>query len=121
MRFKNRYLVLELWWKDGRAGGGVDEPALLAAFRASLGAHFGAVGLGSALASLTVKYYNPGTGVCVVRCSREEHRQVSGRAERELRRRSAAAAERRRPRPSGPMPHYLTSSLLSSPRRSGSR
>ena len=94
MRFKNRYLVLELWWKDGRADGGVDEPALLAAFRASLGAHFGAVGLGSALASLAVKYYNPGTGVCVVRCSREEHRQVgAGGAAR-----SAAAAERRRRR-----------------------
>lgn len=54
MRFKNRYLLLELRWRDGRPapGTGAAEAALLAALRDTLGAVFGDVALGPALASL---------------------------------------------------------------------
>ena len=49
-----------------------DEAALLAALRESLALHYGDAALGAALASLQVKYFNPRTGLAVVRCGREE-------------------------------------------------
>ena len=79
MRFKNRYLLLELVWKDARMDNVLLEPALLARFRESLAANFGDHGVGLALQSLQVKYYYALTGLCIVRCSREQHRQVSVR------------------------------------------
>ncbi|KAK9868193.1 hypothetical protein WJX84_000151 [Apatococcus fuscideae] len=69
VRFKNRYLVFELIWKDGEA-------ALLSTFRDLVAQNFGDHGLGQALASLSVKHYNPFTGVCVIRCSRDQAREV---------------------------------------------
>jgi hypothetical protein len=53
-----------------------DEAALLAVFRDSLQQTFGDYGLGSALASFQVKYYNPISNVCMIRCSRDEYRKV---------------------------------------------
>ena len=79
MRFKNRYLLLELVWKDARMDNVLLEPTLLARFRESLAANFGDHGVGLALQSLQVKYYHALTGLCIVRCSREQHRQVSVR------------------------------------------
>lgn len=81
VRFKNRYLLFELVWADGRAAeeaaaGG--EQVLLGVVRDSLAACFGDAGCGSALASLQVKYCNPVTGLVVLRCGREEHRAVWG-------------------------------------------
>jgi len=76
MRFKNRYLLLELVWKDKRKDDLLLEPALLARFREALAACFGDLGAGLALQSLQVKYYNALTGLCIVRCSREQHRQA---------------------------------------------
>lgn len=76
VRFKNRYLLLELIWKDARIDLSLPEAALLGAFRDSMQSNFGDYGLGTALASLQVKYFNSVTGLCIVRCSREQHRQV---------------------------------------------
>lgn len=64
------------WRQDARADHTLLEPALLARFRDSMAACFGDHGLGLALASLQVKFYSALTGLCVVRCSREQHRQV---------------------------------------------
>ena len=41
MRFKNRYLLLELVWKDSRRDDLLLEPALLTRFREALAACFG--------------------------------------------------------------------------------
>ena len=81
VRYKNRYLLLELIWKDGKIDLGVSEGSLLGIIRESMQTNFGDYGLGSALASMQVKHYNPITGTCVVRCSREQYRQVSGSSE----------------------------------------
>ncbi|KAK9819175.1 hypothetical protein WJX81_006362 [Elliptochloris bilobata] len=78
MRFKNRYLLLELVWKDARADDALLEPTLLACFRQSIWTCFGDHGLGLALASLQVKFHSALTGLCIVRCSRDQHRQVWG-------------------------------------------
>ncbi|KAL4433886.1 hypothetical protein ABPG75_000327 [Micractinium tetrahymenae] len=76
VRFKNRYLLFEVCWKDGRFDDSITEAILLAAFRDSLQQNFGDYGLGCALASFQVKYYNPVSSLCIVRCSRDEYRQV---------------------------------------------
>ncbi|KAK3246965.1 hypothetical protein CYMTET_43521 [Cymbomonas tetramitiformis] len=76
VRFKNRYLLLEVVWKDGKSDSTVGEDQLLSAFRESLGLNFGDVGRGVAAQSLQVKYFNPLTNLCIIRCSRDSYRQV---------------------------------------------
>jgi RNase P/RNase MRP subunit POP5 len=49
---------------------------LLGAVRDSLQLNFGDHALGSALISLQVKVYNPLTGLCAIRCSRDEYRKI---------------------------------------------
>ena len=79
VRFKNRYLVVEIAHNDGRAmeerG---KERAVLDTLRESLRDNFGDVGLGRALGALSVRYVDAVTGVCVVRCGREVAREVRG-------------------------------------------
>ena len=76
MRFKNRYVLLEVVWKDRKVDEGLNEAALLAAVRDGLQACFGDVGMAAALATLQVKYYNPWSRLAVLRCSREQYKQV---------------------------------------------
>mmetsp|Transcript_26598 Transcript_26598/g.44536 ORF Transcript_26598/g.44536 Transcript_26598/m.44536 type:complete len:146 (+) Transcript_26598:255-692(+) len=76
VRFKNRYLVLELVWKESKTNEPLDERALLSVFRESLQLNFGDHGLGQCFGSLQVKYMSPLTNTCVVRCSRDYHQQV---------------------------------------------
>ena len=65
VRFKNRYLVVEIAHTDGRAmeerG---KERAVLDTLRESLRDNFGDVGLGRALGGLSVRYVDAVTGVC---------------------------------------------------------
>jgi len=95
VRFKNRYLVVEIAHNDGRAmeerG---KERAVLDTLRESLRENFGDVGLGRALGALSVRYVDAMTGVCVVRCGREVAREVRGAIAtiQEMRGRRAAAA-----------------------------
>lgn len=51
-RFKNRYLLFELKWRDGRADDAATDTTLLSALRDSLQLTFGDAALGAALASL---------------------------------------------------------------------
>lgn len=51
VRFKNRYILFQLHWKDGKIDDSLDEPALLAVFRESIRQNFGDFGLGGALVS----------------------------------------------------------------------
>mmetsp|Transcript_31671 Transcript_31671/g.69216 ORF Transcript_31671/g.69216 Transcript_31671/m.69216 type:complete len:146 (-) Transcript_31671:458-895(-) len=76
VRFKNRYLVLELIWKDSKTNEPLDERALVNVFRESVQLNFGDHGLGQCYGSLQVKYMSPLTNTCVVRCSRDHYQQV---------------------------------------------
>lgn len=78
-KFKNRYLICRLTFKDGRAIADAGESSNLVlqkAIRQQLHVLFGDVGLGSALVSCQVKYVDAIHGICVVRCGREEYRRV---------------------------------------------
>ncbi|KAF5831184.1 hypothetical protein DUNSADRAFT_13487 [Dunaliella salina] len=75
VRFKNRYLLVRLNWKD-RAAEGLNELGLVKALRDSLEVQFGDVGLGSSFQSLQVKWYSPFSRLGVVRCDREACKQV---------------------------------------------
>lgn len=76
VRFKNRYLLLELIWKDIQCDWELDERGLQHAIRQSMQENFGEVGLGLVGESLTVKYANSDTNLYIVRCNREAHQQV---------------------------------------------
>lgn len=76
VRLKNRYLVFQVTWKDGRVDTGQSESTLLKSIREGMVSLFGQVALASAMASCQVKYYNPYTGCVLVRCRRDEYRHV---------------------------------------------
>lgn len=93
VRYKNRYLTMELVWSatgsgvrngsgrsriphDTAAGCSREYAELLTAVRESLQLNFGDLGLGQSIGSLQVKYLSPMTSTCVVRCSREHSEQV---------------------------------------------
>lgn len=76
VRFKNRYVLVELIWKDERLDESLTEGAILAVLRESMATNFGDHGAGIASASLQVKYYNPLTSLCIVRCSRDQLKEV---------------------------------------------
>ncbi|KAK9794680.1 hypothetical protein WJX73_009101 [Symbiochloris irregularis] len=78
VRTKSRLLLLELVWKDERIDTAVNEVTILNAIRQSLVANFGDHGLGLALGTMQIKYFNPVTNLCIVRSSREQYRQVWG-------------------------------------------
>lgn len=63
-------------WKDNKADESINEAGLLAIFRESLMVNFGDHGVARSAMSLSVKYYNPVTNLCMLRCSTEEYRQV---------------------------------------------
>lgn len=77
VRFKNRYLVVEVSFNDGRALD-VKESALLELLRESVRENFGEVGAGVTMGALSVKYVDALSGLCVVRCDRERVREVRG-------------------------------------------
>lgn len=76
VRFKNRYILYEVIWKDNKADESINEAGLLNVFRDSLALNFGDHGVARSAMSLSVKYYNPVTSLCMVRCGTEEYRQV---------------------------------------------
>lgn len=76
MRLKNRYLLLELKWKDGRCDESMQESTIQSAIRDSISINFGDYGLALSAGSLHVKYFNPLTNMCIVRCSREQLQEV---------------------------------------------
>ncbi|GLC39461.1 hypothetical protein PLESTF_000833500 [Pleodorina starrii] len=76
VRLKNRYLVVEVTWKDGKIDDSCTDQLLLQAIRDSVAQNFGDHGLGSSVASLQVKYFSPYTGLAIVRCATAEHEKV---------------------------------------------
>lgn len=91
MRFKNRYLLCELEWLDGKTDSSVNGHTLFSVIRESVLLNFGEFGLGNTLQSLqgrssiiypflnisTVKYFNALTGIAIVRVSRESADDVT--------------------------------------------
>ena len=77
MRLKSRYLLLELMWKDGNMEEGIQEISIQTAIRESVSASFGDYGLALASGILQVKYYNSLTGLCVLRCARDQLQEAS--------------------------------------------
>lgn len=76
VRFKNRYLLAELRWHDGRVDDTLSDAMLLGLLRQGVALNFGDVSAGAALASMALKYWNPVTGLAIVRCGRDMHREV---------------------------------------------
>jgi len=79
--FKNRYLVFEIFLDPNRETGKEDEVALnqfsiTKAIRDSLLVNFGEHGLASTAVYLQVKYANPITKLCIVRCLRKDYNKV---------------------------------------------
>lgn len=80
--FKNRYMLMEVFLDPDKDLLGEKTPIILTDFnlskaiKDSILVNFGECGLGSSLGSFHVQYLNPITKLCIVRSSREEHRQV---------------------------------------------
>jgi RNase P/RNase MRP subunit POP5 len=77
VRFKNRHLVLALVWKDGKIHPSLKEMVILNAVRESIKESFGDVVGGLSSAALRLGPYNPLSSVCVLRCGRDQQREVS--------------------------------------------
>lgn len=81
VRFKNRYMVMEVFL-DPNKDSTVNDPIIITQFnlsksiKDSILSNFGECGLASTLSSLQVKYVNPVTKVCIIRASREDYKQV---------------------------------------------
>ncbi|KAG1662019.1 hypothetical protein FOA52_009509 [Chlamydomonas sp. UWO 241] len=76
VRFRNRYLLLRLAWRDGKRDEALNEVSLLQAVRDAVGAAYGDVGAGRSQSSLQVKHYSGFTGLAVLRCGREDQKLV---------------------------------------------
>ncbi|KAJ7069709.1 hypothetical protein C8F01DRAFT_1113671 [Mycena amicta] len=75
VRFKNRWLLLELIpVADSNTSSPLDGQKIWAAIRQSILTNFGDVGWGSLGLSMAVKYYSPMTNVCIIRVGREHHK-----------------------------------------------
>lgn len=79
--YKNRYLVFEIFLDPNRESGNEDEVALnrlsiTKAIKDSLLVNFGEHGLGSCVGYLDVKYSNPITKLCIVRCLRKDYQKI---------------------------------------------
>lgn len=73
MVLKNRYLVMETFCEGEPA---LSRTVISNAIKESILQNFGEFGLGASLASLQVKYVNPVTRLCVIRCSRMEYERI---------------------------------------------
>ena len=76
VRFKNRYLLTEWRWHDGRVDDSLTDSVILGILRQCVAVNFGDAGSGAAHSSVAVKYWNATTGLGVVRCGRDVHREV---------------------------------------------
>ncbi|KFK42805.1 hypothetical protein AALP_AA1G040900 [Arabis alpina] len=80
--FKNRFMLMEIYLNPDNDILGETSPIILTklniktAIEESIRINFGECGLGSALGSFDVKHVNEITKLCIVRSSRDDHRQV---------------------------------------------
>ena len=59
VRFKNRYLLTEWRWHDGRVDESLTESVIVGILRQCVAVNFGDIGAGAALSSVAVKYWIP--------------------------------------------------------------
>ena len=79
VRFKNRYLLAELRFHDGRVDADATTDAVvLGALRQSHALNFGDVAAGVARGAVSVKRWDPRVSLLLLRCARETHREVWG-------------------------------------------
>lgn len=92
MRFKNRYLLAELAWEDGRVDEALSARELGSALGRAVLEAFGEHGYGMVQSSLQVKYLNSRTGLFIVRVARGHQDKLTGACFylTELRRRAVA-------------------------------
>ncbi|KAJ8331308.1 RNA-binding protein pop5 [Batrachochytrium dendrobatidis] len=76
VRFKNRYLLCEIIFENGKISESLNLYQILNAIKESLSTNFGVFGLGVLAISLQVKYFNPFTGLAIVRVNRDYMRLV---------------------------------------------
>lgn len=76
VRFKNRYLLLEVHWADGMVDENLPHTALANALRDAISLTFGDFGSAAAGRSVDVKYWNSTTSLAIVRCTRSHYRMV---------------------------------------------
>lgn len=75
MVLKNRYLVMEILC-EGEGLPTLTQAAVAHTIKESVLLNFGEFGLGFSVTSLQVKYVNPATGLCIIRCSRQEYEKI---------------------------------------------
>lgn len=78
MRFKNRYLLLELKFADGTADLSLGGRELGRLLMRLVEEEFGDFGVGSVLSSLAVRYFNALTGLTIVRVARGHQKTATG-------------------------------------------
>ena len=76
VRFKNRYLLCNFFWEDNKVDPRIRNQDIYSAARESIGTNFGDFGTGVVLSSLSVKYWNPVTGLAIVRVTRDHFRML---------------------------------------------
>ncbi|KAJ3043210.1 RNA-binding protein pop5 [Rhizophlyctis rosea] len=76
VRFKNRYILIEVTWDDGRILESLDERAIKKALKESIETNFGDYGDGIVAGSLSVKYFSPFTNVAILRVARDHLQMV---------------------------------------------
>lgn len=75
VRFKNRYLVIHISFEEGKLEN-FNAHFVCAIIRDSIELNFGDEGYASIIPSLSVKYYNPLTGLGIVRVGRDHFRKA---------------------------------------------
>ncbi|CEP00297.1 Ribonuclease P/MRP protein subunit POP5 [Plasmodiophora brassicae] len=76
VRFKNRYLLVELIWADGRTDRSLSATMLQRTVKKVIADGFGEFGLAACQHATQVKYFNNATNVAIIRCPRSHHRMV---------------------------------------------
>lgn len=71
VRFKNRYVLAEFQWQDGKYDPGLSNRDIYDAVKDSVAFHFGDLGAGFINSGLSVKYWNPVTGLALIRVPRQ--------------------------------------------------
>ncbi|ELR19795.1 Rpp14 family protein [Acanthamoeba castellanii str. Neff] len=76
VRFKNRYLLVELVWGDGMVDSSISAETLKREVKHQIQLNFGDFGVGLIQATLQVKYWNHLTNLCIIRCARDYYKMV---------------------------------------------
>jgi ribonuclease P/MRP protein subunit POP5 len=76
MRFKNRYILVEMMWEDGKVDEGVTAVDLFKALKESVALNFGDWGAGTQQTALTCKYWHALTNMAIFRCARDNAKLV---------------------------------------------